>query len=74
VVGPFHGVIRMTLTPRAVNHAHHIIFLVTGPGKADICARLVAGDQVLPACRVRLDNTELFAGGGAEAKVASSAR
>jgi 6-phosphogluconolactonase len=73
VVGPFHGVIRMTLTPPAVNRARHILFLVTGPDKADMARRLLAGEQVLPACRVRLDNTELFAGGGAEAEVGSAA-
>jgi 6-phosphogluconolactonase len=73
MVGPFRGVMRMTLTPRLVNRARHIIFLVTGVDKADIAARLLAGEPVLPACRVRLDNTELFAGGGAEAKVASAA-
>ena len=70
VVGPFHGVIRMTLTPRAVNRARHIIFLVTGSDKADICARLLTGEPALPACRVATDKAELFAGGGAEAEVA----
>ena len=74
VVGPFHGVVRMTLTPRAVNRARHIIFLVTGSGKADMCARLLAGEPALPACRVRPDKAELFAGGGAEAEVAPADR
>jgi 6-phosphogluconolactonase len=74
VVGPFHGVIRMTLTPRAVNRARHIIFLVTGSGKANMCARLLTGEPALPACRVRPDKAELFAGGGAEAEVAPADR
>jgi 6-phosphogluconolactonase len=66
VVGPFHGVVRMTLTPLAVNRARNVVFLVIGPEKADMTARLLAGVSALPACRVRQDHTELFAGGGAE--------
>jgi 6-phosphogluconolactonase len=73
VVGPFHGVVRMTLTPPAVNRARDVLFLVTGPDKADMAARLVAGEPVLPACRVQPDHAVLFAGGGAEAKVEPTA-
>jgi 6-phosphogluconolactonase len=66
VVGPFHGVVRMTLTPLAVNRARDVVFLVTGSEKAGTAARLLAGVPALPACRVRHDHTELFVGGGAE--------
>ncbi len=68
MVGPFHGVVRMTLTPPAVNRARHVLFLVVGADKAGTTAELVAGAPALPACRVRQDGTELFAGGGAEPK------
>ncbi len=73
VVGPFHGVVRMTLTPPAVNRARDVVFLVIGPEKADMTARLLAGVPALPACRVRQDHTELFAGGGAEPKASVGA-
>lgn len=66
MVGPFHGVVRMTLTPPAVNRARDVVFLVTGSDKAETAARLLAGVPALPACRVRQDHTELFVGGGAE--------
>jgi 6-phosphogluconolactonase len=68
IVGPFHGVVRMTLTPPAVNRAREVVFLVVGPDKADMAAGLIAGAPALPACRVRQDHTELFVGGGAETR------
>jgi 6-phosphogluconolactonase len=67
VVGPFHGVVRMTLTPIAVNRARHVLFLVTGRDKAQVVASLLGGNRVLPASRVRGEGTVLMAGGGAEA-------
>jgi 6-phosphogluconolactonase len=73
IVGPFHGEVRMTLTPLAVNRAREVVFLVIGPDKADMAARLIAGAPALPACRVRQDRTELFVGGGAEAKASQEA-
>lgn len=47
---------RVTLTPRAFNGARHIIFLVSGPDKAEAVRRAVAGDydpQRQPAHRIR---------------------
>jgi 6-phosphogluconolactonase len=67
VVGPFHGVIRMTLTPPAVNRARVILFLVTGRDKSQVVGQLLGGNTVLPAARVRSEGTVLLVGGGAEA-------
>ena len=67
VVGPFHGLLRMTLTPPAVNRARNVLFLVTGRDKAQVVAQLLGANQVLPASRVRNERTVLCLGGGAEA-------
>jgi 6-phosphogluconolactonase len=67
VVGPFHGVMRMTLTPPAVNRAGVILFLVTGRDKSQVVSQLLGGNQALPASRVRTTGTVLLAGDGAEA-------
>lgn len=44
---------RVTLTLEAINHARHIMFLVAGESKSAIVARVFAGDESLPATRVR---------------------
>ena len=67
VIGPYRGRLRMTLTPRAVNRAGRILWLVSGRDKAGVVARLVAGDPALPASRVRRDRATLLAGDGAGA-------
>lgn len=61
VVGPYRGRVRMTLTPGAVNRAERILWLVAGAHKADVLARLVAGDPTLPAARVRQDRAVVLA-------------
>lgn len=53
VVGPFHGRVRMTLTPLAVNRARVVVWLVTGADKQSATTGLVAGDPTLAASRVR---------------------
>lgn len=53
VVGPFNGHLRMTLTPPAVNRSRSVIWLVTGDDKQSALRRLVSGDPVEPASRVR---------------------
>jgi 6-phosphogluconolactonase len=67
VVGPVHGVNRMTLTPASVNRARDVLFLVTGLDRAQVVAQLLGGNRLLPASRVRKERTVLMAGGGAEA-------
>jgi 6-phosphogluconolactonase len=46
---------RMTLTYPALNEARRIIWLVTGPDKRDPLQLLLAGDESIPAGRVRND-------------------
>jgi len=54
--GEYQGTRRMTLTYPPLNAARKILFLVTGEGKEDALSRLIAGDESIPAGRVRNDN------------------
>lgn len=47
---------RMTLTYPALNEARRIIWLVTGPDKKEPLAKLLAGDESIPAGRVKNEN------------------
>lgn len=51
---------RLTMTYPVINHARHVIFLVSGKGKASVIyAVLVQRDATLPARRVRLEKGEV---------------
>ena len=50
--GEFQGRRRMTLTYPALNRARRVVWLVTGAGKREALARLLAGDPGIPAGRV----------------------
>lgn len=52
---------RMTLTYPILNRSRHILWLVTGSGKADMLERLLQGDQSIPAGRVSQDQALLLA-------------
>jgi 6-phosphogluconolactonase len=52
---------RMTLTFPAIDRARHILWLVTGAGKAAALARLRAGDRSIPAGRVHRGRALLLA-------------
>ncbi len=54
--GEYQGTRRMTLTYPAIDRAAKILFLVTGDGKEDALGRLLAGDESIPAGRVRRDD------------------
>ncbi len=47
---------RMTLTYPALNDARRIVWLVTGPDKKEPLAKLLAGDESIPAGRVKNDH------------------
>jgi 6-phosphogluconolactonase len=48
----YEGHRRMTLTYPALDQAHQIVWLVTGPDKQDALIKLLAGDSSIPAGRV----------------------
>lgn len=51
----YQGHYRMTLTYPALNEARQIVWLVTGPDKQEPLAKLLAGDDSIPAGRVEND-------------------
>ena len=51
----------MTLTYPALARAEEILWLVTGASKHDALARLLAGDQSIPAARVQARRSVIFA-------------
>jgi 6-phosphogluconolactonase/glucosamine-6-phosphate isomerase/deaminase len=52
---------RMTLTYPALNTARRIVWLITGPDKPEALQKLLAGDESIPAGRVRNDNVVVVA-------------
>ena len=42
----------MTLTYPIINRARHILWLITGEGKAEMLRRLIEGDGDIPAGRI----------------------
>ena len=61
LTGEYQGRRRMTLTYSVLNHARHILWLVTGRDKATMLPRLQAGDHEIPAGRVRQNNALVLA-------------
>lgn len=61
VTGFYQGRRRMTLTYPVINRARCILWIVTGAEKAQPLARMVSGDQTLPAGRVSQDAAVLLA-------------
>jgi len=55
LTGLYQGRRRMTLTYPALNRSRRIVWLVTGGEKAEMLARLVNGDDSIPAGRIRRD-------------------
>jgi 6-phosphogluconolactonase len=49
---------RITMTGRIINNAHHVIFMITGPAKADMVSKIVRGksDPLYPASLVKPSN------------------
>lgn len=58
-LAPFHP--RLTFTYPLINAAHAAAFLVGNGEKKEILARVLAGDDSLPAARVRAERTVMLA-------------
>lgn len=56
----YEGTRRMTLTYPVIDASRRILFLVTGEGKDEALARLVAGDRSIPAGRIENRETLLI--------------
>jgi len=59
---------RMTLTYPMLNRSRRILWLVTGPEKAEMLARLQRGDPSIPAGRIRQDRAQVLADRAAAGK------
>jgi 6-phosphogluconolactonase len=59
--GDYQGHPRMTLTYPTIDAARQILWLVTGAEKQDALAMLIAGDESIPAGRVRNDHITIVA-------------
>lgn len=62
------GYRRMTLTLPVINAARHIIWFVTGAGKSDVLARMLAGTLSAPAGQVTQGRAAVFADDAAAMK------
>jgi 6-phosphogluconolactonase len=58
---PYQGHARMTLTYPVLDRARALLWLVTGPEKAEILRRLCSGDRTIPAGRVNPDRATVVA-------------
>jgi 6-phosphogluconolactonase len=59
--GLYRGTRRMTLTYPILNRSRRVLWLVTGSEKAGMLGRLRAGDESIPAGRVRRDRALVLA-------------
>lgn len=67
--GDYQGHPRMTLTYPTIDAARRILWLVTGAEKRDALAKLMAGDESIPAGRVRNDEIVIVADEAAAGKL-----
>lgn len=61
LTGIYQGRRRMTLTYPLLNRSRHILWMVTGSEKAEMLARLLAGDRSIPAGRVNRTGARVLA-------------
>jgi len=59
---------RMTLTYPVLNRARRVVWLVTGPEKAEMLARLLSGDRSIPAGRIEGERAVVLADRAAAAR------
>jgi 6-phosphogluconolactonase len=69
VTGIYQKRRRMTLTYPTINRARFVLWLVTGNEKAEMLPRLMAGDNSIPAGRVRAVNSLVVADSAAAEQV-----
>ncbi|MGE5570749.1 MAG: 6-phosphogluconolactonase [Rhodospirillales bacterium] len=67
----YQGRRRMTLTYPIINRSRRILWVVTGSEKAPMLARLLEGDDSIPAGRVRREQALVIADAAAAAKPAA---
>lgn len=61
VTEPYQGRRRMTLTYPILNRARRVLWVITGDEKREMLQRLIAGDESIPAGRVRRENASVIA-------------
>jgi 6-phosphogluconolactonase len=61
VTGVYQGRRRMTLTYPTLNRSRRVLWVVTGSEKVEMLRRLIAGDESIPAGRVRAEQALVFA-------------
>jgi 6-phosphogluconolactonase len=61
ITQPYEGHRRMTLTYPALARAEQILWLISGEDKREALARLLAGDQSIPAGRVEARHSTILA-------------
>ncbi len=74
ISAPYQGVVRMTLTFRALDAARHRLWLVTGADKAAALKKLWAGDTSAPAGRVARESAFIFTDAAAAAELPADIR
>lgn len=70
VTNPYQGHRRMTLTYPALERAEQLLWLVSGDEKGPALAALLAGDESIPAARVRAGRSTIVADQAATAAAA----
>jgi 6-phosphogluconolactonase len=60
ITGPYQGRRRMTLTFPPIDRARTVLWLVAGADKSDALQRLRAGDEQIPAARVKAVDQRLI--------------
>jgi 6-phosphogluconolactonase len=72
VTGVYQKRHRMTLTYPVLNRSRGILWLVTGPEKAEILQRLVSGDESIPAGRIQRDTAVVLADRAAASDISAT--
>jgi 6-phosphogluconolactonase len=70
LTGVYQGRRRMTLTYPILNRSRRVLWLVTGDDKAEMVARLFAGDTSIPAGRIHKDRALVLADRAAAVRIA----